>query len=251
MNNPESIGLVTAFQLFAQSADNIFPAGGPSTLWKYLQNGGLFMFPLAALSVITVALIFVYFITLRRGAVVTARYMTTADALLRKGDYLGLLAVSNRHNEAIARVMQRMLDFLTRNPKATFSEVREIAETEGTRQAGALNQQITYLTDIGTIAPMLGLLGTVAGMIRSFSVMGLGEGASKPGMLAQGIAEALITTATGLLIAIPAMAAYALFRGRVQSLIADLEGASAQLISLLAARLRNDLPAETRDNKKE
>ncbi|MEO8204904.1 MAG: MotA/TolQ/ExbB proton channel family protein, partial [Chthoniobacterales bacterium] len=245
------IGLMPAFQLFAQAADGIFPSGGPETLWKYLQAGGIFMFPLAALSVITVALIFVYFITLRRGAVVTSRYMATADALLRKGDYLGLLAVSNRHNEAIARVMQRMLDFLTRNPRATFAEAREIAETEGTRQAGALNQQITYLTDIGTIAPMLGLLGTVAGMIRSFSVMGMGQSVSKPMLLAQGIAEALIATATGLLIAIPAMAAYAFFRGRVQGLIADLEGASAQLISLLAARLRNDLPAETSDKKTE
>ncbi|MEO6848843.1 MAG: MotA/TolQ/ExbB proton channel family protein [Chthoniobacterales bacterium] len=251
MNISVPVSLASGIQLFADAMDNVLPAAGTATLLKYLQAGGFFMIPLAALSVLTVALIFVYLITLRRGAVVTARYMATADALIRKGDYLGLLAVSNRHNEAIARVMQRLLDFLTRNPRATFSEVKEIAETEGTRQAAALNQQITYLTDIGTIAPMLGLLGTVAGMIRSFSVMGLGEGVSKPMMLAQGIAEALVTTASGLLIAIPAMAAYAFFRGRVQGLVADLEGASAQLISLLSARLRNDLPGQTTEKKSE
>ena len=171
---------------------------------------------------------------LRRGAIVTKRYMTTADALLRKRDYLGLLAISNRHREAVARIMQRTLDFVTQHPEATFAEAREIAETEGTRQAAALNQRITYLADIGTIAPMLGLFGTVLGMIKSFSVVASDIVASRPIMLAEGVSEALVTTATGLVIGIPAMAAYAFFRGRVQSLIAELEAASTQLIALMA-----------------
>lgn len=214
----------------------------PKSLFEIMTAGGLFMIPLAVLSIVLVALIVAYVFTLRRGAVVTGRYMTTADALLRKGDYLGLLAVSNRHNEAVARVMQRTLDFLTKNPRADFSEAREIAETEGARQAAGLQQQTTYLADIGTLAPMVGLLGTVAGMIKSFIAMagenGAIAGGAKPLLLAQGIAEALIATAAGLIVAIPAMAAYAFFRGKVQRLISDLEGASAQLLSLLAAQLR-------------
>ncbi len=160
--------------------------------------------------------------------------MATADALLRKRDYLGLLAISNRHHEAVARIMQRTLDFLTQHPDATFSEAREIAETEGTRQAAALNQRITYLSDIGTIAPMVGLFGTVLGMIKSFSVVASDIVASRPIMLAEGVSEALVTTATGLVIGIPAMAAYAFFRGRVQSLIAELESASTQLVAVLS-----------------
>ena len=117
----------------------------------------------------------------------------------------------------------------------TMAEAREIAQAEGTRIAGSLNQQIAYLADIGAIAPMLGLFGTVLGMIKSFSVVASDIAATRPMMLAEGVAEALVTTAAGLLIGIPAMAAYAFFRGRVQALISDLEAASTQLIALISA----------------
>lgn len=210
-------------------------AASGMSLVQVLVSGGPVMIPIAALSVITVALIFVYFFTLSRRSVVTARYMQTADALLRKGDYLGLLAVSNRHNEAVARVMQRTLDFMTKNPRATFAEAREIAQTEGVRQASGMNQQITYLADIGAIAPMLGLLGTVLGMIQSFSVVANDMAATRPMMLADGVAQALVTTAAGLAVGIPSMAAYAYFRNRVQSLVSDLETATTQLVALVGA----------------
>lgn len=205
-----------------------------ASLWEVLVSGGPVMIPLGILSVIGVMLVLVYLFTLRRGAIATKRYMSTADALLRKRDYLGLLAVSNRHREAVARIMQRTLDFVTQHPEATFAEAREIAETEGTRQAAVLNQRISYLADIGTIAPMLGLFGTVLGMIKSFSVVASDIVSSRPMMLAGGVSEALVTTAAGLVIGIPAMAAYAFFRGRVQALIAELEAASTQLVALLS-----------------
>jgi biopolymer transport protein ExbB len=221
----------------ARAQDAPPPIRPEATLWEVVVSGGPVMIPLGLLSVIAVMLVLVYFFTMRRGAVVTKRYMTTADALLRKRDYLGLLAISNRHREAVARIMQRTLDFITQHPEATFAEAREIAETEGTRQAAALNQRIAYLADIGTIAPMLGLFGTVLGMIKAFSVVASDIVASRPIMLAEGVSEALVTTAAGLLIGIPAMAAYAFFRGRVQSLIAELEAASTRLIALLAVAL--------------
>ena len=216
----------------AQSA--AAPVQADTSLWQVLVSGGPVMIPLGFLSVAAVALIVIYLFTLRRGAIVTKRYMTAADALLRKRDYLGLLAISNRHREAVAQIMQRTLDFITQHPEATLAEAREIAETEGTRQAAALNQRITYLADIGAIAPMLGLFGTVLGMIKSFSVVASDIVASRPIMLAEGVSEALVTTAAGLVIGIPAMAAYAFFRGRVQSLIAELEAASTRLMALLS-----------------
>ena len=226
-----------AFILSAATAgaqEAVGPLRPETSLWQVVLSGGPVMIPLGILSVIAVMLVLIYLFTLRRGAVVTKRYMTTADALLRKRDYLGLLAISNRHREAVARIMQRTLDFVTQHPEATYAEAREIAETEGTRQAAALNQRIAYLADIGTIAPMLGLFGTVLGMIKSFSVVASDIVASRPIMLAEGVSEALVTTATGLVIGIPAMAAYAFFRGRVQSLIAELEAASTQLMALMA-----------------
>jgi biopolymer transport protein ExbB len=214
-------------------AQEIVSVPAKTNLWQIAVSGGIVMIPLAALSVIAVMLVLVYLVTLRRGAVATARYMQTAEALIRKKDYLGLLAISNRHNEAVARIVQRMLDFLTKNPRATLVEAREIAQAEGTRLAGAMNQQITYLADIGTIAPMLGLFGTVLGMIKSFTVVSSDIAASQPMLLAHGVSEALVATAAGLLVGIPAMVAYAFFRGRVQARISDLEAATTQLIALL------------------
>lgn len=210
----------------------------PNDLWHLVTLGGWAMIPLAALSVITVMLIIIYVFTLRRGAVVSGRYMTTADALLRKGDYYGLLAVSNRHGEAVARIMRRTLDFLAKNPKATLAEAREIAETEGTRQASGFQQQIVYLADIGTIAPMVGLFGTVVGMIKAFSAVAADVSVKNPGMLAAGVSEALVATAGGLLVGIPAMAAYAFFRGRAQRLISELEAATTQLIAQLGVHYK-------------
>ncbi len=209
-----------------------------ANLWQTIVAGGPAMVPLGILSVITLALVIAFLFSLRRGSVVTKRYMQTADALIRKRDYLGLLAASNRHNEAVARVIQRTMDFLTRNPRASFAEVREIAQTEGLRQASALNQRVAYLADIGTIAPMVGLLGTVIGIVRSFGVIAIDAAATRPTMLAQGIGEALIATAAGLLVGIPAMAAYSYFRGRVHALISELEAASTQLLALLSTNVK-------------
>src|SRR2546427_1135425 len=205
------------------------------SIMETLLKAGPVMLPLFLLSIFFVALVVVYLMTIRRGAVVSSGYMATADALLRKRDYLGLLAVSNRHGEAIARVVQKMLDFTTKNPHANFQQVREIAETEGTRVAASLNNRVIYLADIGMIAPLLGLLGTVFGIIHSFGALGRSDlGATRYVALSSGISQALVNTAAGLAIGIPAMMFYAFFRGRAQRLISELEAASTHVLALLS-----------------
>jgi biopolymer transport protein ExbB len=200
-----------------------------------LIGGGPVMYLLFALSILFVMLVITYLMTIRRGAVVSSGFMATADALLRKRDYLGLLAVSNRHGEAIARVVQKILDFTTKNPNSDFQQVREIAETEAGRVAASLNNRVTYLADIGMIAPLLGLLGTVIGIIRSFGALGGAEvGTQRYIALSQGISQALINTCAGLAIGIPAMILYAYFRGKSQKLISDLESASTHVLALLS-----------------
>ena len=212
------------------------------TIFDTMVQAGPVMLVLLLLSIFFVMLVVVYVMTIRRGAIVSAHYMATADALLRKRDYLGLLAVSNRHGEAIARVVQKMLDFTTKNPNADLAQVREIAETEGSRVAASLNNRVTYLADIGMIAPLLGLLGTVLGIIRSFGALGADLGTARYVLLSKGISEALVNTCAGLAIGIPAMVFYAFFRGKAQKLISELESAVTHVLALLS--LQYDKRAE-------
>lgn len=206
------------------------------TVLKLIQSGGWAMIPLVALSIVTVMLVLVFLFTLRRANIVSPHFMNTADVLLKKRDYVGLLAISSRHSEAIARIAQRMLDFATKNPHADLKVVQEIAETEGSTQAASLQHRIVYLADIAMLSPMLGLLGTVIGIIKAFGELGSKQTAeaSRHALLAAGVSEALIATASGLILGITAMAFYAIFRGRVQSLISDLEIASTHILSLFA-----------------
>jgi biopolymer transport protein ExbB len=203
-------------------------------LLEAMVAAGPVMGVLFLLSIFSVMLIVVFFFTIRRGAVVSSGYMATADALLRKRDYLGLLAVSNRHGEAIARVVQKTLDFMTKNPQADFAQAREIAETEGTRVATSLHNRVTYLADIATIGPLVGLFGTVIGIIRSFGALGSELGPTRYILLSKGISEALINTCGGLGIGITAMIFYAIFRGRAQRLVSELEAASTHIVALLS-----------------
>src|ERR1044072_3222928 len=215
-----------ASPLLAQEPTPTLVPQHSQTVLETLVKAGPVMIPLFLLSIFFVARVVVYFLSIRRGAVVSTGYMATADALLRKRDYLGLLAVSNRHGEAIARVVQQILDFTTKNPNADFEQIREIAQTEGTRVAASLNNRVIYLADIGMIAPLLGLLGTVIGIIHSFGALGSDLGSARYVALSQGISQALVNTAAGLAIGIPAMIFYAFFRGRVNRLISELESAT-------------------------
>ena len=205
-------------------------------LWEMLQKGGWAMIPLGGLSVLTGMLVVGFAITIRRGTVASRQYLATVEVLIRKKDYLGVLAVSNRHGEALARVVQRALDFATKNPGVPFESLKEVAVAEGSAQASSMLHRVAYLADIGVLAPMVGLFGTVMGIIRSFAAIGNGSSTlSRDVLLASGVSEALVATAAGLVLAVVAAGCYAVFRNRVQGLISELEGASSHVMGLLAA----------------
>src|SRR4030095_3960432 len=228
--------LASASSVMAQEPTPPLVPQHSQSIMETLVKAGAVMIPLFLLSIFFVMLFVVYLMTIRRGAVVSSGYMATADALLRKRDYLGLLAVSNRHGEAIARVVQKTLDFMTKNRNADLAQAREIAETEGTRIATNLHNRVTYLADIATIGPLVGLFGTVIGIIRSFGALGSELGPSRYVLLSKGISEALINTCGGLGIGITAMIFYAFFRGRAQRLVSDLEAASTHILALLSVQ---------------
>ncbi len=209
----------------------------PLTFSELFQAGGVMMYPLVGLSIFALALIAFYFLTIRQGAVVSDRFMDEAETLIRKGDYLGLLQICSSRNECVARITQKTLDFATKNPTASFDDVRQVTEAEGTRQASLLSQRVSLLADVVTVAPMIGLLGTVIGMIGE--MRSISKSVNSIQMeFASGVAEALIATAGGLVVAIPCALAYAWFRGRVQRLIAELEAAATHLMALLSAQYK-------------
>ena len=217
-------------------------------LWEVLRKGGWAMIPLGGLSVLAGMMIVGYTITLRRGAIVSRQYVSTVEVLIRKKDYLGVLAVSNRHGEALARVVHRTLDFATKNPGAPFECLKEIAIAEGTAQASSIQHRVAYLADIGILAPMVGLFGTVLGIIRSFAAIGNGNSSlSRDILLAGGVSEALVATAAGLVLAVVAAGFYAIFRNRVQSLISELEGATSVFMGLMATSYRRREPSRAED----
>ena len=222
------------------------PGSTQATLLQLLKSGGWVMVPLILTSVVTLSLILACLFSLRRGTVVTRRYMETAEALLRKRDYLGLIAVSNRHSEAVARITARTLDFATKTPNASSESIREVAETEGSRVASSLNHRITYLADIATLSPMLGLLGTVIGIIKSFGVLGSNTTQTRDMLLAHGVSEALVSTASGLIIGILAMFFYAIFRGKVASMISDLESATSHIVNIITSANQIRRPERSR-----
>jgi biopolymer transport protein ExbB len=220
-------------------------ADEPLNFQTFVERTGIMAYPLILLSLFAAFLILFYVLTIRQGTVVSDSFMNAAEALIRKQDYLGLIAICNRNNECIAHIISKTLDFATRNPMANFEEVKEVTEAEGNRQANKLMARIAYLGDVGSVAPMLGLLGTTIGMITTFGEISKASygGRSQLG-LAQGVHEALLCTASGLVIGIPALIFYALFRGKVNRLISDLESATTHLLALLSVQYKSTMRAQ-------
>jgi biopolymer transport protein ExbB len=114
--------------------------------------------------------------------------------------------------------------------------MKDVVESEGGRQALIIQGQTQYLFDLAVLSPMVGLLGTVFGMIHAFNAVALDLTKAKPMLLAAGVGEALIATAAGLIVGIPAMAFYAYFRNRAARVIAELEVSSGQVVNSLLSK---------------
>lgn len=122
-------------------------------------------------------------------------------------------------------------------------------EEEAAEQAGRLFRKIEYLSVLGNIAPMVGLLGTVIGMILAFREVANTQGAARAGQLASGIYQALVTTVGGLLVAIPSLGAYAVFRNRVDGLMAETVASTRHILTpVKRALLARQLPARPAGN---
>jgi len=222
--------------------DAISPLAGLS-LWGLLKAGGWVMLPLLFASIAAFALIVFYFFTLRRSAITSEELELKIDTYLSEDDLAGLAAYLKDRGEALAEVLRHVLAFTYRRKDADPEAIKAIAESEGARLAAALNQRVTYLLDIGVLSPMLGLFGTVVGILRSFGSIASEALAMRTMMLAGGVSQALVATAAGLIVGITAMFFYSYFRGRVQALISVFEvSATARVQEILLLKKRSAAP---------
>jgi len=201
-------------------------------IWEFFQLGGPVMYVLAGASVMATAILFERLWTLQRRRVLPPRLMYLVRQMLTEGRHDEARNLCATNDSAISAVLLAGLKMV----HAGRSVVREAMQDRGRREAAELENYIGALGAIVTISPLLGLLGTITGMIETFQGVTdtvAATGSVNANSLAGGIWEALITTAAGLMVAIPAFVAHRVLLSRVDSLIADLEEASLDLGELI------------------
>ncbi len=229
-------GLGIISELCAQSADPTTAAEGAQSAYgmtfrEAWQHGGWVMWVLAGMSVFAVALVFYFMTALRNGAIVPRELVSDILAKVRSNDLSEARRLSDRHPCPFSAIVQATLDCLRNVPQCDVNLLRGAAEAEGARQAESIQGQTQLLLDVATIAPLLGLLGTVLGMLRAFSSVAHDVASAKPVVLASGVSQAIVTTIFGLIVAIPCMAFYAWFRRRAGRQISNLEAATSEVVT--------------------
>ncbi len=195
-------------------------------LFNYFQQGGPMMWPLLIFSILTATFIVERWLALRRAKINVNEFLSKVrKALLVNRDVRAAIKVCEENKGPVASVVKAAL---LRYGHAK-EDIEKNIESAAVFESGRLERGLMVLSSSANVSPMLGFLGTVTGMIKSFATLAA-AGLSNPGAVAAGISEALITTATGLLIAIPAQLFYNYFMSRVNKFMRDIETASNMLM---------------------
>ncbi len=191
---------------------------------------------LSVLSVLTLALIIYFLVVLRRGQIVPEPLRRELLEKLQGGNLEDARRLCSFRGGALSAVMLSVLDHMKSIPDADSMLLRDVVEAEGARQAESIEGQPQFLMDIAVVAPMIGLLGTVFGMMIAFNAVSDQIAVVRPTALVAGVNKAMLTTAFGLVVGIPAMMFYAYFRRRASRLVSVLEAACGELLMTLISR---------------
>jgi biopolymer transport protein ExbB len=213
------------------------PAKKPSlSFFQILFSGGplgiAIMVVLIALSLTAAALVFDNLMIVRKSQILPPGLSDDVRRLVSEGQVGAALAECKSQPSLLASVAARGLAEID----GGWEEIEKATEDALAEQAARLFRRIEYLSVIGNIAPMVGLLGTVMGMLLAFKQVADTEGTAGAAQLADGIYQALVTTVVGLIIAIPALGAFALFRSRVDQLVAEAAYAALHALAPLKKR---------------
>lgn len=225
----------TALADTAAAAARAVPAAPPSFGDRFMGGvqqillGGWVMVPIVLLSILTIALVWERYRVLRRATSDPDRLIRTVADYVHRGDIAGAAAYCRTENSPAARIVGRGLERLGR----PIDEIKEAVQEAGRRETYALETRMDLLATVASLAPMLGFLGTVTGMIGAFRQVQAYEGLVNPSLLAGGISEALITTAAGLIVGVPALFFYNVLLTRIGKVVNTLEHASSDFIDVL------------------
>jgi biopolymer transport protein ExbB len=210
-------------------------------LLQVIRDGGPLMLPIGACSFILLVFVFERTIALRRGRVIPRPFVRRLLEQIREGqlDRKAAAELCESNGSPVSEVFAGAINKWGR----TSVEVEQAIIDAGERVTNGLRSHLRLFNGISTICPLLGLLGTVLGMIRAFNAIATVDAMGRPELLAAGISQALLTTAAGLSVAIPALIAYLYFVGRVDKLVVELDSLGQQLVEQIAGDAR---PRETR-----
>jgi biopolymer transport protein ExbB len=204
---------------------------------ELIKAGGWLMAPILACSLVATTIIIERLLALRRARVLPAQLLATLDRWLELGTVDAQAVETLPLHSPLGRIVAAGLATRGRGREI----LRERVEDTGRHVAHELERFLNALGTIAAISPLLGLLGTVSGMIKIFQIVSV-QGNSNFSLLSVGIAEALVTTAAGLTVAIPSLLFYRYFQVRVDELVVRMEQETLQLVDLLDAGTHGEKP---------
>ena len=194
-----------------------------------IEKGGILMYPIIFCSVLMLGIAIERSYSLRRKNIINHEFLNHIRTHWNWKDIQKGLQLCNAYDNSLARILKvGLLRF-----GGKVDEIERAIEGAGQHEASLLNSNLRVLGAVANITPMLGLLGTVFGMIKAFNVISQ-TGTGNPGLVASGISEALITTAAGMMVGIPALSLYHFFRGKIDRYVFEMEEISFQLMEELS-----------------
>ena len=198
------------------------------SIFGLFEKGGVLVYPLFMLLIWGLTIIIIKTIKLRREKIINPTVIQSIEEMLLDDKIPEATAYCKQNSLPMTRII--LAGIL--NYERSEAELKEILEDASRQELPGIRRHLTALGTIASASPLLGLLGTVIGMISVFATLST-EANVNPGMLAGGISEALITTACGLVIAMPTLIFHNFFRSRVQSLVIEMEKISLRMVAIL------------------
>ena len=200
-------------------------------MWDMIVAGRYMMIPIGIASFVGLAVIIERLLVLQKGRIVYPEIVEAVETLSAGKDLSVAYAICERKPGPFANIVRSGLDHAGND----WTIIRDVLEEAGRQEATRLTRRLGVLETVAAVSPLLGLLGTVIGMIRVFATVST-AGLSDPEVLSSGISEAMVTTAAGLIVGIPALVAYNWLNGRADRIIFDLEYYSSRVLDTLRRR---------------